>query len=408
MNMNVNERGRKAAERVDAHNEIKSLTEALATRDAEIKAFATKAGEEIKNLGQVSTETKSTLEALSQKGTDTAARLAEVEQRLATRGAIGAAGGQKSAGQMMIESEQYKSFASRSDAGKVTLSTKATITSATTGAGGAGDLIVPDRRPEIIAPAVRSLTIRQLLLPGSTSSNAVEYVKETGFTNGAAPVAEGAAVGATDLTFDLVTTNVKAIGHMVTASRQILNDAPMLASYIDTRANFGLKLVEENQILAGDGTGQNLSGLLTQAVEYTGDQVGTGVTKVDVIRKAILQCRLAELVPNFVALNPTDWAEIELLKTTEGQYLWVNLQIGGTMVLWRLNVIETTAITAGTFLVGAGTGAQVFDREQASIEISTEHSDYFARNLVAIKAYERLALAIYRPEAFIAGEFEAA
>ncbi|WP_275782437.1 phage major capsid protein [Pararhizobium gei] len=407
MNMHIAERGRKAAERVDAHAEIKSLTEALATRDAEIKQFATKAGEELKNLGQVSSETKAALDALSQKGTDTAARLAEVEQRLATRGAIGAATGQKSAGQLMIESEQYKSFASRSDAGKITLSTKATITSATTGTGGAGDLIVPDRRPEILAPAVRSLTIRQLLLPGSTSSNAVEYVKETGFTNGAAPVAEGAAVAASDLTFDVVTTNVKAIGHMVTASRQILNDAPMLASYIDTRANFGLKLVEENQILAGDGTGQNLNGILNQATAYTGAQVGTGVTKVDVIRKAILQCRLAELVPNFVALNPTDWAEIELLKDANGQYLWVNLQTGGTMILWRLNVIETSAVTAGEFLVGAGTGAQVFDREQASIEISTEHSDYFAKNLVAIKNYERLALAVYRPEAFIYGEFAA-
>lgn len=405
MNMNIPERGRKAAERVDAHMEIKGLTDALAARDAEIKAFATKAGEELKNLGQVSTETKAALESLSQKGTDTAARLAEVEQRLATRGAIGASVSQKSAGQMMIESEQYKAFATRSDAGKVTLSTKATITSATTGTGGAGDLVSPDRRPEILAPAVRSLTIRQLLLPGSTSSNAVEYVKETGFTNGAAPVAEGAAVGDTDITFDLVTTNVKAIGHMVTASRQILNDAPMLASYIDTRANYGLKLVEENQILSGDGLGQNLLALVPQATAYTGALVGTGVTKVDVIRKAILQCRLAELVPNFVVLNPTDWAEIELLKTTDGQYLWVNLQIGGTMVLWRLSVIETTAITAGEFLVGAGTGAQVFDREQAGVEISTEHADYFAKGLVAIKAYERLALALYRPEAFIHGAF---
>ncbi|MGE6740251.1 phage major capsid protein [Allorhizobium pseudoryzae] len=405
MNMNI-ERGRKAAERVDAHNEMKTLTDALAARDAEIKAFASKAGEEIKTLGQVSTETKTALEALSQKGTDLAARLAEVEQRLVTRGG-GASVGAKSAGQQMIESEQFKAFASRADAGKVTLSTKATITSATTGTGAAGDLVVPDRRPDILAPAVRTLTIRQLILPGSTSSNAIEYIRESGFTNGAGMVAEGAAVGSTDITFEEVTTNVRAIGHMVTASRQILNDAPMLASYIDQRASYGLKLVEENQILAGDGTGQNLSGLLTNATEYTGAQVGTGVTKVDVIRKAILQCRLAELVPNFVALNPTDWAEIETLKDANGQYLWVNLQVGGTMILWRLNVIETTAIPAGEFLVGAGAAAQVFDREQASVEISTEHADYFAKNLVAIKGYERLALAIYRPEAFIHGEFAA-
>ncbi|NBB47101.1 phage major capsid protein [Rhizobium sp. CRIBSB] len=407
MNMQIAERGRKAAERVDAHNELKTLTEALAARDTEIKAFATKAGEELKTLGQVSNETKSALEKLSEKGTDLAVRLQEVEQRLATRGG-GAPAAEKSAGQMVVESEQFKSFASQSNPGRVTLQTKATITSGTTGAAAAGDLVRPDRRPEIISPAVRALTIRQLLLPGTTASNAVEYLKETGFSNNASTVAEGLATPESDLTFDMMTVNVRAIGHMVTATRQILSDAPQLASYIDFRANYGLKLVEENQILAGNGTGQNLNGLLNQATAYTGAQVGTGVTKIDVIRRAALQCRLAELPASFVALHPTDWAEIELQKDTTGQYLWVNVQVGGTMVLWRLNVIETTAITAGTFLVGAGTGAQIFDREQASVEISTEHADYFAKGLVAIRAYERLALAVYRPEAFIKGTFAAA
>lgn len=315
----------------------------------------------------------------------------------------------KSIGEQLTETDDFKALQSKGR-GTARLNLKAaTITSATTdAAGSAGDLIRPDRAHGILMPAVRELTIRDLLLPGRTSSNAIEFMQETGFTNNAAPVAEGDVKPQSDLKFELITTNVRTIAHWFAASKQVLSDVPMLMSYINGRATFGLKYVEENQLLAGDGTGQNLHGIIPQATDFSQSTLSNSITdtRIDTIRRASLQVRNAEYRPTFVVLNPNDWAAIELTKDVDSRYIWVQVQAGGTMQLWRLAVVETTAITSGEFLVGATMGAQVFDREDAAVEVSTDHDDYFVRNLVAIRAEERLALAVNRPESFVHGYFD--
>jgi len=408
MNMHLSrELSRKnAGARVDDHMEMKSVMDALKARDAEITAFASKATEEIKNLGAMSSETKSALEKLATSGAELQERLLSVEQKLARRTFGG--GEVKSLGHQLTDSEEFKALQTRG-AGTARMNLKAsTITSATTdSAGSAGDLIVPQRQPGIIQPPVRELTIRDLLLPGTTSSNAIEFVQETGFTNAAAPVAEGATKPQSDLQFELKTTNVRTIAHWFAASKQVLSDVPLLMSYINTRAIFGLKLVEETQLLRGTGTGQNILGLIPQAADFMQSTLSKALdTKIDTIRRAILQVRLAEYKPTFVVLNPIDWADIETAKDADGRYIWVNVQIGGTMTMWRLAVIETTAVEPGEFLVGATMGAQVFDREESAVEVSTDHADFFIKNLVAIRAEERLALAVNRPECFVHGYFD--
>lgn len=166
--------------------------------------------------------------------------------------------------------------------------------------------------------------------------------------------------------------------------------------------------MEENQILAGDGTGQNLLGLIPQATAFNNALRKTGDTPIDTLRRAILQVRIVEYRATGVVLNPTDWADLELQKDSTGQYIWVNVQEGGAQRMWRLPVIDTNAMEAGEFLVGAfDMGAQVFDREDAAVEVSTEDADNFTKNMVTIRAEERLALAVYRPESFVHGEFAA-
>jgi HK97 family phage major capsid protein len=137
----------------------------------------------------------------------------------------------------------------------------------TTEAGG-GALVVPTRVPGVVAPPERRLFLRDLL-PAQQSNGVVEYVEETGFTNAAAPVAEGATKPPSNLTFDLVQLSAKVIAHTLTASRQILSDAPMLQAYVDGRMVYGIKLEEEQQMLYGDGTGENLTGLLAHASRQT-------------------------------------------------------------------------------------------------------------------------------------------
>jgi HK97 family phage major capsid protein len=303
----VLERGRKAAERVDAHVEMKSVMDALKARDAEITAFATKASEEIKSLGAMSTETKSALEKLSTSGAELQERLLNVEQKLSRR-TFGEPE-KKSPGQQFTESEDFKTLASKGR-GTARMSLKANVlTSLTTDAAGSvGDAIRPDRLPGIVMPAERELTIRDLLLPGRTASTSVEYVEETGFTNAAATVAETGARAQSDLKFELRTANVKTIAHWMAASKNVLKDIPMLQSYIDTRMRYGLKQEEEDQLLAGDGTGNNIKGLLEFAplfnqTLYTNPATDTAI---DTIRRASLQVRVAELKPTFVVLNPLD------------------------------------------------------------------------------------------------------
>jgi HK97 family phage major capsid protein len=160
--------------------------------------------------------------------------------------------------------------------------------------------------------------------------------------------------------------------------------------------------VEEAQLLMGGGTGTDLNGIYTQATAYAAPIAPTqagNMTKIDVIRLALLQAYLAEYPATGIVLHPSDWADIELTKTDNGQYLFTNPQNGNEPRLWRLPVVDTQAMTLDNFLVGAfKLGAQIFDREDANVEISTEDQDNFIKNLVTIRAEERLALAVYRPE----------
>lgn len=336
------------------------------------------------------------------------ARVDEVEQKAARR-PNEQNEEQKSLGRQFVESDQFKSLTgSAGQRGKANLEIKATITSANTNAAGsAGDLVQTTRIAGIIAPPDRRMTIRDLLMPGRMDGNALEYVKETGFTNNAGMVAEGAPKPQSDLKFDLVSTTAKVIAHHMKASRQILDDASQLQSYIDGRLRYGLAFKEEQQILNGDGTGQNLLGIIPQASAYVrpGGVIPSSETIIDTLRYAMLQAILAEFPASGHVLNPIDWTSIETLKDTTGQYIIGNPQGTLSPTLWGLPVVATQAITAGKFLTGAfSMGAQIFDRWLSRVEVATENEDDFVKNLVTILAEERLALAVYRPEAFVYGD----
>lgn len=340
------------------------------------------------------------------------ARLDEMEQKMARVGeGDGGKQKEKSLGQFVTDQDNVKNWLAN-PRGRVSVETKAIISAVTTDTdGAAGDLIMPDRLPGIVQPYLRKLTVRDLLAPGRTNSNAIQYVKETGFTNASATVSEttGPTKPQSDIKFDIVTGNVTTIAHWVLATRQILDDVPMLQSYINGRLIWGLKYVEDNQLLNGAGTGTDLNGIYTQATASTANlAVVATPTKIDVIRAAMLQAALANVPPSGIVLHPTDWFGIETTKDTAGAYLIGNPQDRATPRLWGLPVVESQAMTSGKFLVGAfRDAAQIFDRMDARVEISNEDSDNFRKNLVTILAEERLALAVYNTTAFVKGDFAA-
>jgi len=250
--------------------------------------------------------------------------------------------------------------------------------------------------------------VRDLITPGQTISANIEYPVETGTvppTITASVVSEGAVKPQGELTFNLKSSPVRTLAWFMKASRQILEDAPMLASYIDGRLRYGLEYVEEVEILNGDGTGQHLLGIIPQATAYAAGFVPALLQNIDTLRLAALQAASVSLFPStgFV-LHPLDWAKIELTKNTLGNYIVGDPQGRIQPMLWNLPVVETIAMTAGTFLTGAfKLCSQIFDRMSIEVLISTEDSDNFQRNLITIRGEERIGLAVYRPSAFITG-----
>lgn len=390
----------------DIKREIRT---SLEQRDREIGDLVKKANDEAAAAGKVSKETAEAIKTAVASATEAGERLASLEQEFVAFKAktkdteIRA----KTAGQQFAESDDLKALAAKGR-GLAILKLKAvtSITSLTTGTGGVGAGVVPDYLPGVVTPALRPFTIRDLILPGRTSSNLVTYVQESGYQNMAASIAEGAAKPQSDLSFERLDSAVKTLAHWVRASNQILSDLPQLQTYIDTRLTYGLKYVEEAEILAGDGTGDHLLGLIPQATAFDTTLTKVGDTKIDTLRKAILQVRIAEYRASGIVLNPIDWADIELTKNTQGSYIWANVSSGVGPQIWRLPVVDTNAMPAGTFMTGAfNMAAQVFDREDANIQVSTEDADNFTKNMVTIRCEERLALVVFRPESFVYGTF---
>jgi HK97 family phage major capsid protein len=389
--------------------EYKQVTTDLKNVGDQLKAHAEAVQKEIKAAGDLSKETKAKVDELLTKQGELQARLHTAEQVLDKVGSRDDEPNRVlSLGSHVVESEAFKNVDWKVSS-KLAIGINAAITSIDTSAG---SLVEPTRVPGIVATPNRRLTIRDLIAPGRTQSNMIEYVRETGFTNNAAPVSENPTgeKPESDIDFELVQTGVKTIAHLVRASKQILDDAAQLQSYIDARLRYGLQLREEAQLLKGSGTGNNLLGIYTQATAYNNTFFTVQAqTRIDQIRLALLQAELAEYYADGIVLNPIDWAAIELTKDGENRYIIAN-PFGTTPAsLWSRPVVPTQSMDSGDFLVGAfRLGAQLFDREDANVVISTEDKDNFSKNMITIRAEERLALAVYRPEAFVKGEFDAA
>ena len=277
------------------------------------------------------------------------------------------------------------------------------------------------QRDPMVTPPTRTKRVRDLFPVRRTNAAVIEYFRQLGFTtlqaghgaNSASSVAErsGGNFGVkpqSSFAFVGEQAPVRTLAHWEAAHRNVLADEPQLRSIIDNELMYGLRLLEDSQILNGDGTGENLLGVLQtpNIQEYAwsdGATLPVVDTKADAIRRAATLSFLAYYEPSGIVMHPNDWEDIELTKDANGQYLVaVSVAMGGEPRVWRMPVVETPAIAEGTALVGAfGTGAQLYDREDASIRISEQHSDFFIRNAIVILAEQRLALAVKRPEAFV-------
>lgn len=380
---------------------------ALKVHHEEVLVVVRKTQEDIERYGKIQEGSKDAVAALNTKAQELHARLFEIEQ---TIGAIKAAGAARTPqerqdiGDLFIESKQWKDFVARGASAKH--SSEAFKVKAITSIAGGAAGIWSDRLPGVIEEPLRPLSIRNLLPVGRTSTNLIEWVRENVFTSNADVVSEGTQKPESNITYERKNTPVSTIAHFIMATRQVLADFPMLASLINGRLRIGLAIAEENEILLGDGTGEHLLGLIPQATDYDTTLNKSGDTMIDTIRHAMLQVTLAYYPSSGIVMSPTDWHNLELTKDNENRYLMASPSARTPPMLWGLPVVASHAMTQGGFLVGAfALAATLWDREDASVAVSTEDRDNFIKNMVTILCEERIALTVERPRAFVYGNF---
>lgn len=326
----------------------------------------------------------------------------------ARSGAMAAADLQKSWGQIVVNSPEYKAAQSNRAERMDRVNVKA-IYADTDATGGAFTVV---QRTEFVELPERPPSVIDLINVARTTSDAVEYVEMATRDNQAAVVPEYTAGNfglkpESDMTFALKTAPVKTIATWVPASRQILSDAPQLRNMIDVELAQMLRITLEDQILNGDGVGSNFTGILNTAGIQTRTQSGTapvgraqvvGDQIADTIRRAITDIRLAYYEPNGVLMHPEVGETLALLKDGQGAYL--DVYDSAESVVWRVRAIESPIMPSDKVLVGNfQLGATLWDRMQTDIRVG-EPNDYFLRNAVALLAELRAAFAVKRPTAF--------
>lgn len=252
----------------------------------------------------------------------------------------------------------------------------------------------------------RPLRLRDVVSPGTTTSDTIEYARITSVSNAAAPVPEAAETAGSSgikpesgFTTARITTPVRTIAHWVPVTKRALSDAAQIRTLIDNFLAYGLEEELEDQMVSGDGTGENLEGLAhVPGIQTQPFEEDLHVTT----RRAKTKVRLVgRAVANAYLLHPADWEAIDLLTDNEGRYYNGGPGQAGPMTLWNLPVIECEAIGQGTAYVADWRMAVLWDREQAAVTATDTHADFFIRNMVAILAEMRAAFGVIRPAAFV-------
>lgn len=426
----------------------KQLAEAAQAAIARAKSLAEKAEAEKRELtGEESEQYKA---AMTEAATKTAAarsarddeavladaaKLADelglgeqVKDDLIAQGQVQqAAAAGKSLAEQVLGSAQFKALRASFPGGRVPdgfrvnsdpIQVKALITGSSDTSGGA--FVVSEQSGIVEMLGRRELKFRDIISVRRTGSDAIEYVAQTAHTNNAAPVPEATSsaaptapgtAGALVLdanggykpegswAFERRSTTVKTIAEWVPATKRALADVAQLEGLINDELRADIAEAEETQIVSGDGTGENLRGILNTSGIQT--QAKGADTIFDAVYKALNKIRYAgRTTPTFVAVNPTEAEKIDLAKDANNQYYGAGPFAMGPTTLWGVPRITTEALPAGTALVGDGSKAVLWDREQTTVTMTDSHADFFIRNLVAILAEERVAFAVTRPTAF--------
>lgn len=363
---------------------------------ADLKKLAEDHAAQLKELSGAVTAVKDDLTGIKQKGV----KLDQGEPR-------------RTIGQQFIESESFKNYRS-GGSGKASMQFKNTILGESGSPQNPTNDIVPLQTvPGIVAGAFRALRILDILPRGVATGNIVHYTREASWTNSAAEAKEGAQKAESTLTMESQDGYVRTIAHFLKVSKQVLDDAPALQSYIDVRLGHGVRQRLEGQVVAGNGTAPNLAGL-ANASNHTDLTFVTADNDFDAANRAKYQVIGSDYMTDTFLVNPADWGRLERTKSgisgdksylAGGDAAISYLANGMQPLLWGVPVIMSNSVTSGKFYAIARDAMMLWERQGVTVEIFDQNEDDVEKNLLTIRAEMRAAFTVFRPAAVIEGSW---
>lgn len=380
------------------------LQEQLTGLQGELKSYFEKAADEKKTFGATLVETKTAL-------TNLQSQVDALDKKLIERAAASTDESKGLADVLKENEDVARLVRDRKGRAIFTLTGRhAELKTITTPSVVTPGVIDADRNAGIVLEARRALNVRGVLSSRPTSLPLVYWVKVNSPLVNASPQVEAASKFENAVTFNTQNSPVKTIATFVRASKQAIDDFSELSSFLNTGLSYYVNSAEELQLLSGDNTGENLNGLVTQATGFNTAllSASAGYTRIDQIGAAIEQIGIAnEVAPSFLILNTQDFWALRRTKDSFGRYILGDPNSVGMPRVWDLDTVVSNSMATGTFLVGSGNAAaaEIRDRMELVVDISTEDADNFTKNLITIRAEKRLVLTVMRPASFIHGTF---
>lgn len=274
--------------------------------------------------------------------------------------------------------------------------------------------VLSDVDKNVVKPYALPFSISSWLSSGTLSGNSLTYFVANEWTSSSGRpgvVGEnGKKPGATAPAFESKTLPLRKIAGWVTQSDEMAEDAGFLSSIINEQLLDELKRAEEEQIVSGTGTGNDLTGILATSGIFS-EAVATAAAKdvLESMYKIKTKIEAASgLSVDAVIVNPEDIAGIRLATDANGQYLFGGPAYApygsgpyvADMNAFGMPIYVSRAVPAKTILVGSSKGATVYRKGGVRVEVSNNVNDDFLYNRFRVLAEERLLLAVKQPKAF--------
>lgn len=381
---------------------MEALEKGMKKVGEQIEAVKSKYEGQLQTMGQVDQEVKNELKAHAEQFKSLKEELTELAQK--AQGYQGTEA-KLSIGEQFIKSDAFKALqAKQTERARIELPQNLVETKSTT-INGDGTTF-PFQRPGVIPGSFVPLTVRQAMRVIPVTSNAVNSLREASWTNSAAEASEGSAKKESDITFEPYDVNIRTVAHWLKISNQLLADSPAIVAYIETRLRDGLEQRIENQLINGNGTSPNISGL-TDSGNFTAYTPESDDLLVDAINRLKYTMWATGNLPDTVIVNPADWGAMERARegANSGTYLYGMPGMDAGMNPFGLRVILSTYLQTGKIIVGRfSDSAVLYERSGTVVEMGYVNAD-FTNNLITIRAEQRLGLGVDRPAGIYYGDF---